>query len=128
LKSLRRIRCLAFLAVLVGTASGASAKCRLPVPDGSDEKPTIPNVHGVIASVNGQEVVVRQARTGKRIAVRFPDKPEIYTVFGGDAGINELKSGQTAWVWFAGCKWPPAGKPMSAYFQIYSTDPNDKPR
>ena len=116
------------LAVSLSAAGAASAKCTLPVPDGSDEGPTAPNVHGVIVEVKGQEVVVRQAKTGRPIAIRLPEKPEIYTSFGGDAGINELKSGQTAWVWFVGCKWPPTGTPLSAYFQIYSTDTKDKPK
>jgi hypothetical protein len=62
------------------------------------------------------------------VTIRLPERPKIYTAFGGDAGIGELKSGQTARVWFVGCKWPPTGKPQSAYFQISSTNPNDKPK
>jgi hypothetical protein len=124
----RRILWQFLLAVPLSAAAAASAKCTLPAPDGSDERPTTPNVHGVIAEVKEQEVLVRQAKTGRLIAIQLPERPEIYTAFGGDAGIKELRSGQTAWVWFVGCRWPPVGKPLSAYFQIYSTDPNEKPR
>jgi hypothetical protein len=124
-----RFATLPFLVAASINAVGApSAECTLPVPDGADRKPTTPNVHGVIAKFKGQEVVLRQAKTGRLVVIRLPEKPEIYTVFGGDAGLNELQAGQTAWVWFVGCKWPPTGKPTSAYFQIYSTDPSDKPK
>jgi hypothetical protein len=123
-----RFTTLLFLVAASLDATGApSAKCTLPVPDGGDRVPTTPNVHGVIAEVRGQEVVLREAKTGRLVEIRMPEKPSIYSVFGGDAGLNELQPGQTAWVWFVGCKWPPTGKPTSAYFQIYSTDPNDKP-
>jgi hypothetical protein len=125
------MRCTAVL-VLVAvsmTAMGApAATCTLPVPDGSDRRPTVPNVHGVIAEVKGQEVVVRQSKTGKLVAIQLPERPEIYSAFGGDVAINELESGQLAWVWFVGCKWPQTGKLYSAYFQIYSKDPSDRPK
>jgi hypothetical protein len=98
------------------------------VPDGGETRPTAPNVHGVIVGANGQEVVLRRAKTGRLVAIRLPEKPAIYTVFGGDVVVNELQAGQTAWVWLVGCRWPPTGKPTSAYFQIYSADPIDKPK
>ncbi len=124
-----RIPTLSFLLAASLNAVGApSAKCILPVPDGGETRPTAPNVHGVIVGANGQEVVLRQAKTGRLVAIWLPEKPEIYTVFGGDAGVKDLQAGQTAWVWFVGCKWPPTGKPTSAYFQIYSADPSDKPK
>jgi hypothetical protein len=116
------------LAVSLSATEATTAKCTLPVPDGSDARPSSPNVQGVITEVTGQVVVVRQTSTGRRVRIQLPEKPEIYTAFGGDAGINELTSGQTVSVWFIGCKWPPTANPLSAYFQIYSTNPNDKPK
>ena len=124
-----RVPTLPFLLAASLNAVGApSAKCTLPVPDGGETRPTAPNIQGVIVAANGQEVMLRQAKTGRLVAIRLPEKPEIYTVFGGDAGVNELQPGQTAWVWFVACKWPPTGKPTSAYFQIYSANPSDKPK
>ena len=116
------------LALLLTASVHASPKCILPVPDGSDEQPTSPNLEGVIASVRGKEVVVRVARTGKLVAVRLTEEPQIYTVFGGVARIADLRSSQSVSVWFKNCSPSPIGAPLVAYLQIYSTDPRDKPR
>ena len=105
-----------------------TAKCVVPVPDGGDVKPSAPNLHGRILRVDQSGlVVVSQAKSNKRVFVALPKDPEIYSVFGGDVAREDLAAGQTVWVWFEGCKWPTAGTPTSAYFQIYSRDPHDKP-
>lgn len=127
MKPFLRTTQIALLAVMLSASDAALAACVLPSPDGSDPAPTAPNVHGVIAEVKAQDVVVRQAKTGNLVTVTLPEAPEIYTAFGGYTARTELRPGQTAWIWFVGCRWPPAGKPVSAYFQIYSTDPSDKP-
>ena len=126
MKPYHRITQIASLAVLLSGPCAALDVCVLPVPDGSDNAPTAPNVHGVIAEVKDRDVTVRQAKTGKLITVILPETPQIFTAFGGDAATTELKPGQIVWVWFVGCRWPSTGKPVSAYFQIYSTDPGDK--
>ena len=96
----------------------AAAVCRLPVPDGGDEQPSKPNLQGRIVRVVGNELLMRQARSGDLIRVRLPEKRDIYTAFGGDGSLVELAPGQRAWVWFKGCKWPKEGIPVSAYIQI----------
>lgn len=115
----------AFLALAF--AGLANAHCRLPVPDGGEERPSPANLSGQISNVTGNAVLVRQNKTGRLVRVHLPSKPEIYTAFGGDAEVNDLTPGQTAKVWFKACVWPKAGEPESAYFQIYSKDPNDRP-
>jgi len=118
---------LAGIAAISLALSAAAVECRLPVPDGSDEKPSTPNLHGVIAEVRGRSVEIRQAKTGRLIIVRLAEKPEIYSAFGGDGDLADLAPGQTVWVWFVKCRWPKSGAAEAAYFQIYSKDPNDKP-
>ncbi len=59
--------------------------------------------------------------------VRLPVQAEIYTAYGGDVERSTLQPGLTVWVWFKACQWPRTGDPVSAYFQVLSTDPNDKP-
>ncbi len=119
-------RAAAFL-VLTLNAPGTLAACVLPEPDGGDNRPSPANLHGQIKSIFGSEVVVQQARTRRLVRVRLPDQPEIYSAFGGDGSIQDLAPGQTVWVWFVDCTWPRDKIPVSAYFQIYSRDPKDKP-
>ena len=111
----------------VVACAAVAAGCRLPVPDGSGVRPTVANLEGRIASVNRRDVVVLQATTGRLVKVRLPQPAEIYSAFGGDASLTDLAKGQTVSVWFENCKWPRSGTPVSAYFQIYSKDPHDRP-
>lgn len=116
------------IAVLALASAGlVNAGCRLPVPDGGDERPSPENLSGQISKITGNLVLVRQNKTGRQVRVHLPSNPEIYTAFGGDASVSDLTPGQTAKVWFKACTWPKAGEPESAYFQIYSKDPNDRP-
>jgi hypothetical protein len=71
--------------------------------------------------------LVKQVRTARLIRVELPSKPEIYSAFGGAVNARELAAGQMVSVWFQECKWPKTGQPVSAYFQVISVDPNDKP-
>lgn len=103
------------------------ADCRLPVPDDGEERPSHPNLTGRISKVMGNDVLVRQDRTGRLVRVRLPKDSEIYTAFGGDGTVSDLAPGQAAKVWFQSCVWPKAKVPVSAYFQIYSRDPKDQP-
>lgn len=103
------------------------AGCVLPVPDGADAKPSPANLHGRITRIENDEVVIAQAKTGKIVRVLLPTNSKVFTAFGGDASPSELILGQTVWVWFLGCKWPSTAPATSAYFQVYSMDPNDRP-
>ena len=105
----------------------ALADCRLPTPDGGEEHPSPPNLTGRIAKVIGNDVLIRQNVTGQLVRVRLPKNSEVYTAFGGDGVVSDLAPGQSAKVWFHSCSWPKAKVPVSAYFQIYSKDPNDQP-
>ncbi|HNL22580.1 MAG TPA: hypothetical protein PKK51_11215, partial [Rhodocyclaceae bacterium] len=51
---------------------------------------------------------------------------EIFSVYGGDAPLSELKPGLQVWVWFEKCKRPTEQIPFAAYFQFFSTDPTDR--
>jgi len=103
------------------------AGCRLPSPDGGGETPSAANLRGNISAVAGNIVRIRQATTGQVVPVRIPKNPEIYSAFGGDGEVTDLAPGQTVQVWFNNCVWPRKGVPISAYFQFYSKDPNDRP-
>jgi hypothetical protein len=118
---------LSVLLAVLAYANASEAACRLPIPDGGDERPSTPNLHGRITAVSGSDVFIRHAKTGRSVRVRLPEAPEIYSAFGGDVPLSDLASGQTVWVWFTDCKWPKKSQPSSAYFQIYSKDPNDRP-
>jgi hypothetical protein len=123
----RSARLPSLLAILLVASVPASAKCMLPAPDGSEEQTTSPNLEGTVAGVNGLEIVVRQARNGKLVAVRLPEELQIYTAFGGRARIGDLRTRQAVSIWFEGCIRPTRGVAPVAYLQIYSLDPGDKP-
>jgi hypothetical protein len=113
--------------LLVAFSGASQARCVLPVPDGGGERPSPANVEGDIVSIKGDVVVIRSLRTKKEVAVRVPMNKPIYSAFGGDDDPRELRVGQRAWVWFVDCKRGTQTVPLSAYFQIYSKDPNDRP-
>jgi len=115
------------VALTVALSGTARAECRIPEPDGGEEHPSPANISGRITKVAGTDVLIRQAGTGRIVRVHLPARSSIYTVFGGDGPISELAVGQEAKVWFQACTWPKTGTPVSAYFQIYSKAPNDRP-
>jgi hypothetical protein len=108
--------------------SQAFGDCVLPVPDGDDTIPSPANIEGIIVSIKSDIVTIRSKLTKRKVSVRIlKDKP-IYSAFGGDMQTSELRIGQKAWVWFVGCKRGGKTTPVAAYFQIFSTDPNDQPK
>jgi hypothetical protein len=117
----------AALTAVVAFSGVANARCVLPVPDGGGEPPSPASVEGDIVSIKGDVVVVRSLRTKKEVPVRVPMNKPIYSAFGGDDDPRELRPGQRAWVWFVDCRRGTMAIPESAYFQIYSKDPNDRP-
>ncbi len=107
--------------------SGAHARCVLPVPDGGGATPSPANIEGHIMSIKNDVVVVQPKHSKSKISVRVPHNKPIYTAFGGDGDSGELRVGQKVWVWYVGCKRGNKPIPESAYFQIFSKDPNDRP-
>ena len=107
--------------------SSAEANCVLPVPDGGDTEPSGANVEGYVESISQDRMVVIRTNAQHRVVIKIPLGQHIYTAFGGDGEVADLKPGQRAWVWFQGCKRTKASVQVSAYFRIYSKDPNDQP-
>ena len=98
----------------------------LPVPDGG-ETPSHANVEGNIVSIKNNIVTIRSKHTKRKVLVKIQKDKPIYSAFGGDSQASELRVGQKASVWFVGCKRGGQKVPEAAYFQIFSTDPNDQP-
>lgn len=107
------------------TSSGA---CRLPIPDGGDEGyvPSKENLFGDIVRVELPLVSVKNGKTQDVEQISVSRISEIYSVYGGDGPLSDLKPGLQVWVWFEKCKRPTEGIPFAAYFQIFSTDPTDR--
>jgi hypothetical protein len=124
----RRLLLAALLAVASLQAASATRACRLPVPDGGEQRPSPHNLQGEIAAVNGRSTSIRQEKTNRTVEVEVDPGDSIYTAFGGNATVSELTKGQVVWVWYKDCKQPLTGKPVSAYFRIYSTEPKDRPK
>lgn len=68
--------------------------------------------------------------TKNKVSVIVPEDLTLYSALGGSSeakGTRGLLVGQKAWVWFVGCKRDRKTIPEAAYFQIFSSDPNDQP-
>ncbi|HJW25235.1 MAG TPA: hypothetical protein VJ576_10085 [Rhodocyclaceae bacterium] len=113
--------------LLVAPLSSSGA-CRLPIPDGGGEDyvPSKENLFGDIVRVELPLVTVKNGRTQELEQVSVSKINEIYSVYGGDSPLSELKPGLQVWIWFEKCKRPKEGLPFAAYFQIFSTDPIDR--
>jgi len=121
----RQILVLWLLTVFILTPLPVCSECRLPVPDGGDETyvPSKENLFGNIERVELPYAFVRNGKTQRLEQISVSKITEIYTVYGGDAPVSELKPKLQVWVWFENCKRPKEGIPNAAYFQIFSTDP-----
>ena len=106
----------------------SSAACRLPISDGGDEGyvPSKANLFGEIVRVEFPLVIIRNGKTQNLEQVSLSKISEIYSVYGGDGPLSELKPRLQVWVWFENCKRPTEGTPVAAYFQIFSSDPTDR--
>lgn len=102
--------------------------CRLPIPDGGDEGyvPSKENLFGSIVRVELPLVTVRNGRTREVEQISVSKISDIYSVYGGDRPLSDLKPGLQVWVWFQDCKRPTEEIPLVAYLQIFSTDPTDR--
>jgi len=117
-----------FCAGLLLAPLPSTGACRLPIPDGGDEGyvPSRENLFGDIVLVEFPLVTIKNVRTQDLEQVSVSKIGEIYSVYGGDGPLSELKPGLQVWVWFEKCKRPTEGIPFAAYFQIFSTDPTDR--
>jgi len=122
----RCVRCL-FAALLLAPLSSSGA-CRLPIPDGGDDGyvASKANLFGDIARVALPVVTIKNGHTQALEQVSLQKVGVMYSVYGGDAPLSELKPGLQVWVWFERCKRPTEGIPFAAYFQFFSTDPTDR--
>jgi hypothetical protein len=122
----RFVLCLFFVLLLAPLSSFGA--CRLPIPDGVEEgyAPSKENLFGDIVRVDLPLVTVKNGRTQALEQVSVSKISEIYSVYGGDGPLSELKPGLQVWIWFEKCKRPAEGIPIAAYFQIFSTDPTDR--
>lgn len=102
--------------------------CRLPIPDGGDESyvPSKENLFGDIVRVELPLVTIKNGRSKVLEQVSVSKITDIYSVYGGDGPLSELKPGLQVWIWFEKCKRSTDGIPSAAYFQIFSKDPTDR--
>ena len=119
---------LCFCAGLFLAPQSSYGACRLPIPDGGDEGyvPSKENFFGDIVRVELPLVAIRNGRSREIELVSVSKISEIYSVYGGDGPLTDLKPGLQVWVWFQNCKRPMEGIPLVAYFRIFSTDPADR--
>lgn len=123
---------LLFLLLSVATLSLAStpakAACLLPVPDGGGEnyKPSKENLWGDIERVELPFVYIKSGKTHQLVKVSLSKVDAAYSVYGGDAPLSALRPKLQVWVWFENCRAPGSGVPNAAYFEFFSTDPNDR--
>lgn len=110
-----------------GVAVSSNAGCVLPVPEGGSTHPSKPNIEGRVVSINQDIVVIGVNKTTRKASVRITKNTALHTAFGGALSVSELKVGQSASVWFVGCKHSGKSAPVANYFQIFSKDPNDQP-
>jgi hypothetical protein len=106
----------------------ATAKCILPIPDGDGPSPSQENIFGDVEKVDLPYVFIRNGRTKKVEKVSVAKIGEIYSVYGGDAPLSDLRPELQTWIWFRNCTRPSGVTPEVAYFQIFSTDPKDRAR
>jgi hypothetical protein len=119
---------LCLLAGILLAPLSSSGACRLPIPDGGDERyvPSKENLFGDIVRIDLPLVTIRNGRTREVEQVSVSKIREIYSVYGGDGPLSDLKPGLQVWVWFQDCKRTAKEIPFVAYFQIFSTDPTDR--
>lgn len=126
---LQKIVLLIFGVVLAAFSSQIDAKCVLPVPDDGDVRHNPPNLEGEIVQISGTLLTIKAVKSSILTLVNLDEKLAIYTAFGGDGQISELKTGLHVWVWYASCKPVVQGiAAKAAYFQVYSFNPNDQPK
>jgi hypothetical protein len=96
-------------------------------PDGSENySPSKENIFGDIERVELPNVFVRNGKKKQLEQISVSKIGAVYSVYGGDEAVDALKPGLQVWIWFEGCKRPKDGPAFAAYFQFFSTDPNER--
>jgi hypothetical protein len=121
-----------FVVLLSNTALSQAQRWILPVPDGGDNEPSPPSVHGYLVAAAKQSVKVRRdsrdASVGKTVNVQFTSKTRFFTAYGGYYTPDELRLGQYVWVWYITANPAEAGTPAhAAVVMLWSKDQTDKP-
>lgn len=126
---LQKIAHSALVCAVVMSVNIVNAKCVLPVPDNGDIRHNPPNLEGEIVQISGAFLKIKAIKSSALTPVQLDEKLPVYTAFGGDGVVSELKTGLHVWVWYANCKPVEKGiTAKAAYFQVYSFDPNDQPK
>jgi hypothetical protein len=126
---LQKIVLLVLGCALAACSNPVDSKCVLPVPDNGDVRHNPANLEGEIVQISGAFLTIKALKSSTLTSVKLDEKLPIYTAFGGDGRISELKTGLHVWVWYTNCKpVEQGGTAKAAYFQVYSFDPNDQPK
>lgn len=86
-------------------AAARDPSCVFPPVDGARVEWSPPSLVGVVTKAAPEHVTIRTAK-GNTYFVRVLDSTSLFTVYGGLFDATELKVGQHALVWLAGCKKP----------------------
>ena len=106
---------IAILVALSGMAQAhalavtSKAACVLPVADGGEERPSKPNIDGVITQARGSSIEV-ESTDKVRHALRLDERSHLFTVYGGRVSAKALVPGQAVRIWFVNCDPPKAGQ------------------
>jgi hypothetical protein len=109
------------------TSLAANATCILPVPDGGVSPVSNRNVAGKIVKIQKNTIFINDVVSKKIVQVTISEKNSIYTAFGGDPNLVDLRVNQSTKIWLKNCLPPINNKGIAAYFEIFSMDVSDKP-
>lgn len=126
----RAIITLSIMATVSMASFSVGAKCNLPIPDGGGEDyiTSKENIFGDIDKVALPFVYIKNGKSQKVEKISLSKIKEIFSVYGGDGPLTDLKPNLQVWVWYQNCQEPKGGVPKAAYFQIFSTNPKDRAR
>ncbi len=100
----------------------ASPACVYPVADGADVDPSPESMSGVIVKATKDRVSVRQYSSKQIIVVSVNAATQLFTVYGGGIGVEDLKPGQHAIIWLIGCAAPARLGVLAAVIEVCSLD------
>jgi hypothetical protein len=117
-----------FLLAIANLALAEVATCNLPIPDGGPDNYTWSkeNIFGEIETVELPSVFIKNGLTHNLEKVSVSKINAIFSLYGGDSDLSELKPGMQVWIWFKDCQRVGSETPEVAYFQFFSTDPKDR--
>lgn len=103
------------------------AKCVIPVPDGAGINPSKRSLAGEVVFAQGMVIYILNVDSDSIVRLDLNERLIIYTAFGGGDSVDILRNGLSAKVWLSGCQKPKNSNDEIEYFEIFSTDPTDKP-